>query len=388
MSGYAQAAGHFVHSLYIGGNRMKFLIRLAKLFLNFIYLFIKLLPTRHKVVMMSRQSDVQSLDFHLLEDELKRQDPSLEVVVLCRRIGPKAMDKVRYVFYMLPCMIHMATSKAVIIDGYVIPISILNHKKNLKIVQIWHALGAIKKFGYQALDASEGRSRKLAVAMNMHKKYDYIICASEATKVFYQEAFNTPAEKIVVKGMPRVDYLQAEDPVLHSQFLEEYPRFRTGKTILYIPTFRSSVVKGVKNMTKRFGEGSGYNLIIRPHMLSEVTVSPEYTVSQRYNTFDLMKFSDYIVTDYSAASIEASVLAKPVFFYIFDVDGYKNNRGLNVDLNREVGDFIVVNTISIQEKIEKQDYDLERMVKFRDKYVETCGQNNTEMIVSFILELI
>lgn len=366
---------------------MNFLIRLAKFAFNLVYLFVKILPTRHKIVMMSRQSDEPSLDFCMLEQELKKEDPTLEVVVICRRIGPKVIDKIKYVFYMFYCMVHLATSKVAIIDGYVIPISILNHKKSLKIIQMWHALGAIKKFGYQALDASEGRSRKLAVAMNMHEKYDYIICASEATKVFYQEAFNTPAEKILVKGMPRVDYLKKENDQLYRQFLEEYPRFTQGETILYIPTFRSSVVKGVKNITKRFGDG-GYNLIIRPHVLSEVNVDPKYLIDKKYNTFDLMKFADYIITDYSAASIEASVLGKPMFFYIFDVDGYKNNRGLNVDLNREVGDFVVFNTISIKDKIENHKYDLDHILKFRDRYVETCNQNNTENIASFVLELI
>lgn len=366
---------------------MNFIIRLAKILFNSIYLFFKILPTRHKIVMMSRQSDTPSLDIYMLEQELQKEDPTLEVVVLCRRIGPEVKDKIKYIFYMLRCMKHLATSKAAVIDGYVIPISILNHKKSLQIIQMWHALGAIKKFGYQALDASEGRSRKLAVAMNMHEKYDYIICASQATKAFYQEAFNTPAEKILVKGMPRVDYLKADSAELYEQFLTDYPRFRERKTILYIPTFRNSVIKGVKNVAKRFGD-SDYNLIIRPHILSEVNVDPKYLIDHKYNTFDLMKFSDYIITDYSAASIEASVLGKPLFFYIFDVDGYKNNRGLNVDLNREVGDFVVFNTVSIKEKIENQSFDLDHILKFRDRYVETCDLNNTENIASFILELI
>lgn len=366
---------------------MNLIIRIAKFVLNFIYLFVKILPTRHKITMLSRQSDSPSLDFRLLMTELQQQDKDVKVVVLCKKIGPTFKDKVSYGVYMLRCMVHISTSEVAIIDGYVIPISILDHKKNLKIVQIWHALGAIKKFGYQALDASEGRSRKLAVAMNMHKRYDYIICASSVTKTFYQEAFNAPAEKIIVKGMPRVDYLKQDATELHQKFLEDYPQYKTGETILYIPTFRKSVIKGVKNISKRFGD-SGFNLIIRPHILSEVPVDQKFTIDEKYSTFDLMKFADYIITDYSAASIEASVLGKPMFFYIFDVDGYKNNRGLNVDLNREVGDFVTFNTVTIKDKIENHDYDIDHILKFREKYVETYDDNNTENIAKFILELI
>ena len=48
-------------------------------------------------------------------------------------------------------MYYLATSKVCVLDGYCIPASILKHKKKLKIIQIWHASGAIKKFGYQIL---------------------------------------------------------------------------------------------------------------------------------------------------------------------------------------------------------------------------------------------
>ena len=41
-------------------------------------------------------------------------------------------------------MYHLATSRACIVDTYIIPVSILKHRDELIIIQIWHALGAIK----------------------------------------------------------------------------------------------------------------------------------------------------------------------------------------------------------------------------------------------------
>ena len=62
-----------------------------------------------------------------------------------------------------------------IIDGYCIPVSVLHHRKELRVVQVWHALGAIKKFGRQALSVPGGRDKELAERMGMHKHYDAVL---------------------------------------------------------------------------------------------------------------------------------------------------------------------------------------------------------------------
>ena len=48
------------------------LINIAKFILNIIYFFIKLFPTRNKIVMISRQTNVPSDDFRLIEKEINK----------------------------------------------------------------------------------------------------------------------------------------------------------------------------------------------------------------------------------------------------------------------------------------------------------------------------
>ena len=95
-------------------------------------------------------------------------------------------------------MYHIATSKIVVLDGYCILISILKHKKDLKVIQLWHALGSLKKFGYSSLDKRDGRGKKIADLMNMHKNYSYILTSSEVSRPFFREAFNAKDEQMVV----------------------------------------------------------------------------------------------------------------------------------------------------------------------------------------------
>ena len=61
----------------------------------------------------------------------------------------------------------IATSKVLVLDSYCIAASILHHRKSLKIIQMWHAMGGYKKFGKSILDMEEGSSAKLADVMVM-----------------------------------------------------------------------------------------------------------------------------------------------------------------------------------------------------------------------------
>ena len=183
-----------VHIIRIG-------ICIGKCFLNLIYFFVKMFPTKNKIVMMSRQSNKSNLDFELIKQEILKRNNNIEIKILCRVLKKDIKARINYCFYLFKCMYHISTSKVCILDGYSIPISILKHKKNLKVIQIWHASGAIKKFGYQSLNKKEGRGTKIAKIMNMHKNYNYVIAPSDTTADFYKEAFGIDKDKIIINGL-------------------------------------------------------------------------------------------------------------------------------------------------------------------------------------------
>ncbi len=53
-----------------------------------------------------------------------------------------------------------------------------------------------------------------------------------------------------------------------------------------------------------------------------------------FSSYDLMKLADIIITDYSACAFEASLLLKPLYFFIPDYESYMQDRGINVDVKR------------------------------------------------------
>lgn len=179
------------------------LIFLAKILAKLIYAFLKLLPVKRKITLISRFNKKTSIDFKLLINEIKRRDENIEIIVLNHKLRTRNL----LIIDVLIEMYHIATSKVCIIDSYIIPISTLRHKKSLTVIQIWHSIGVSKNFGFTALGLKEGANKKLAKIMNMHKNYDYIIASGETSIEYYQKSFNVEKDIIKNIGLPRIDYL-------------------------------------------------------------------------------------------------------------------------------------------------------------------------------------
>ena len=141
---------------------MKFIATIGIFFMKIIYFFMKLFKTKNKIVFISRQSDKLSLDFSLLKEEIEKNS-NIELVFITKKVEKNFRSVFKSIFIMLKQMYHLATSKVCVIDGYNITVSVLKHKKDTKVIQMWHALAAIKKFGYQTIGYADGINPKIAI---------------------------------------------------------------------------------------------------------------------------------------------------------------------------------------------------------------------------------
>lgn len=359
--------------------------------MSFVYFFIKLFPIqKNKITMLSRQSNDINIDFKMLLDEFSNQDKNIKVKVLCKEVPKNIIGRIKYCFFLIICLYHISTSKVCIIDGYSIPISCLKHKKDLKIIQIWHSLGAIKQFGKQVIGKKEGSKSEISKIMKIHQNYDYVLCASDATREFYKQGFGVDESKIIKLGMPRIDYLLGKDEKINKKIenlYKDYPNLKEKKTILYVPTFRQGKSVHIYDLINSVNTDE-YNLIIKLHPLDKTIVDSKYTINNKYSTFDLLKIADYVITDYSALSLETSILDnKQLYFYLYDIEDYKMDRGLNVNLREEMPNYTFSNVDDIIKNIQEDNYNFEELKKFRDKYVQTVDTNNSKRIVEFTKKL-
>jgi len=367
---------------------MSVIIKIGIGILNIIYFFIKLLPTQHKVVFISREKNSPSIDFTLVGEALQAADPKLKVVMLCRRLEPGFSNKVKYVLHMFRQMYHIATSKVVVLDTYAICISVLRHKKNLVVIQMWHAMGSFKKFGYSILDKKEGSNSKMAKLMHMHENYDYVFASSESCLENFREAFNVAKEKMVVMPLPRVDLVKDKHNIQNNKnkVLEKYPRINDKEVILYAPTFRKNkdMKKDIQKLIDAVDHDK-YNLVIKLHPLSKTVIDDERVIFDRsFTTLEMACVSDYVITDYSAVVFEIALLDKPLFFYAYDMKDYIDSRNFYMNYEKDMPGKIAANPKKIIEAIEKKDYDVERVRDFANQNVALVKGGYTNNVVKFI----
>ena len=365
---------------------MAFLLYIGIFGLNIIYAFFKLFPVQNKIVFLSRQSDNPSLDFRLLARELKNKDNNIKIVFVTRKTKKNVKDNLKNIKNIFSQMYHLATSKVCITDGYNITISNLKHKKVLKIFQMWHALGAIKKFGYQCLNTP--KKRKVAKILHMHRNYDYIFSGSKAMTKYFAKAFNYPENKFVNMGLPRIDYLLTYEKINKNKIYKQYPELIKKKIILYVPTFRENKNYKINELINSI-DLNKYALIIKEHPNMQIDKSKNINnlfYCDNFSSLQLLSIANYVITDYSAISIEAAVLEKPVYLYVYDYEEYKRDPGINIDLYKELPGYVFKDAVSLFKNLDKSKYDLNVIKKFKNKYVCDMNKTVTKNMCSFILE--
>lgn len=363
----------------------RLLLKAFKGMMNIFYKFFKCFKTKNKVTFISRQSDEITLDFKLLGDELWKDQQ--EAVFLTKKLEPKLARVISYFFHMFRQMYHIATSKVVVVDSYCILVSILKHKEDLKVIQTWHALSAIKKFGYQTIGRPDGTSALVAEEMNMHANYDFILAASDKTALDFCKAFNTAGSKIVKLGLPRIDYILREPDTVEEEIRLCYPQLEVRKNIIYIPTFRKGHKVDVEGLVNAI-DFEKYNLIVKIHPLDKLTSresSKEQLIfDEKYNSYDWLRLADVVISDYSSFVIEATLGNKPLFLYGYDEELYKANTGLNIDYSKEtIGKYLFKEPERLAMEIEKE-YDFDATRDLGKKYIDVDTRNCSRQIVDFI----
>ncbi len=367
---------------------MKLLILKIFVFaIRVLYAPMKLRKTQNKILWLSRQSNEKSSDMLALESAINKAEPQVKQVFRLRRLKDESAVTLSYVFSIIGDMWHIASSRVVIVDTYSIPVSCLTHKNDTKVVQIWHALGAVKKFGLQSVGKAQGRAEGVSRVLCMHRNYDYVLAPSRATADIYCCAFGCGENNIKILSLPGVDAL-LDGNDRRDEFLLLNPEYRGKKIVAYIPTFRNDDEVYAQRLYETFSQQSEYMLVVSAHPLSRTVATGKYKFNGDFSSRDLMKLCDVIITDYSACAIEGSLLNKPLYFYTPDYDVYTAEQGLNVDLKAELPFAVFEVAEDLVSAIDGIQYDFQTLSVFSRRYVENINTDNTEQLTQFICSLL
>lgn len=352
---------------------------------------------RKKIAIISRESNSKTLDVAMLEAELLKR--GCDVTVLSRLLTKeKSLKALGYIGHVAKQEATILASDVVVLDTYCIPASMIPHRKGTKVIQMWHALAAIKKFGWQTVGKAGGSSERTARLMKMHNGYDYVVCASDVTAENFGEAFRVDNSKIVKYGLPRIDYINSvargdrhEDTA--RKILAKYPQLKAEgkKTVLYAPTFRRGKAVDVKGLIDAF-DPEKYNIAVKLHPLyrgeamSAAKAGDNVIFDEEFRSFDWLSVADIIISDYSSLVIESTLADKPLFIYAYDLEEYEENTGLNIDFDREpIAPYVFSDAGALAGAVDEDNYDMDALRAFRDRYIDIDTKNCTAALADFIL---
>ncbi|WP_156837201.1 CDP-glycerol glycerophosphotransferase family protein [Nesterenkonia alba] len=305
----------------------------------------KLLPVQKKVVLMTRDLRQSRVDFALLKEAISSHHPEYRIKV----IRHKKLSA-GYLIAALREMYHLATCRGILVDGYIIPVSVLNHRKDLPVGQIWHALGGFKNFAYMVTGTPEGPDPKVAQVMRMHQNYTFMCAAGTVPTEIFARAFHIDRELIKPLGAARIDYLLDEQrtAAAREKILTRYPELATGRTVLYTPTSRRGRGIPYQRLAAAFAQQAddADTLVIIPHPQdkTELPADNGTLIGTEFNVLDWLTVADVVITDYSAVTYEAALLDIPTVYWAYDLEEFRASRGLPMENYEEAVPGPVVKT--------------------------------------------
>jgi len=339
-----------------------------------------------------------------------RQKIDFETVFLCKGISKQHFLSYRNIKLLTfesinvidtcKSIYHLATSKYVIIDNYFGFLAVTNFKQGVECIQLWHAAGAIKKFGLE--DQSIGARSKRANErfLRVYEKFHKVVVGSDAMADIFKNAFNLSDQNILRTGIPRSDFFYdvkvRNDIIL--QLIGENEDIKYKKVILYAPTFRDGQLDQFKlhlDLDKMHQKlQNNYIVLLRLHPAVKSTtdyrnIYPGFVYdysSPRVNINELLLVTDILISDYSSIPYEFSLLNKPMIFFAYDLLQYKEERGLWDDFQEMVPGPMVSNTEDIINIILENEFDLEKIKKFSKIWNKYSKGKSSENLVDYLFK--
>ena len=355
---------------------------------------------RPRIVLATSHTAVLTGNLRFIDEELRTRRPAPVVSRLTLRRG-RGLGRLAPVWSTVIAGYHLAASRVVVVDDYFFPMYVVTPRPGTTRVQVWHAAGAFKKFGYSVVDKAFGADPDLVRSVAIHSNYSVALVSSMSIAPHYGEAFGQPVSIFTSRiGIPRTDLFG--DPErrarAEARVRAAYPLPAGRRVVLYAPTFRGESVgkaryadlMDLEAMHRILGEDHVLLLKLHPFVRDALHVPPELAsfaidASADPDVNELMLVSDVLVTDYSSVIYEFSLLGRPIAFLAPDEGAYDTERGFYFDFRREAPGPIVDTTEALAALIRADDFDLTRVEAFARASFDVPAGGATRRLVDEVL---
>ncbi|MCZ2258662.1 CDP-glycerol glycerophosphotransferase family protein [Sporosarcina sp. G11-34] len=380
----------------------EFLIAVYLLFTKIVFVLCKLFPVRDKYVMVSSYRDnIESVAREILGD-LKG-----DVVILTSRNSNYSFDDLGLsdyhlihfdslnVIHYIKSIFHLATARTVFVDNYFAFLSVMDFKSSVECIQLWHAAGAVKKFGMANPNFYERPAVAQKRFLKVYDRFDKVVVGSDEMIPIFKQAFNLTDDQFLTTGIPRTDFFfdEAAMDIAEQSVLRAYPEIGNKKVVLYAPTFRWDQLNGqdipidIESMTASLGPE--YLLFIRMHPAVKMSedrsrIDGVIDVSGYPNVNELLLVTDYLITDYSSLPYEFALLNRPQIFYPYDLEEYEKESGFWGLYEESVPGPVVRSTDEIIQLIENDNFNFEQIHHFSSQWNKYSLGKSSGSLVEYL----
>lgn len=282
------------------------------------------------------------------------------------------------------------TSKVIVTDDYVKYLRYFPLRPEQRVIQLWHACGAFKKFGQRGTNMSLPEDRAT------HAQYNLVCVSGENLRSIYADAFDVNYNKVKALGCPRTDDYFNKRLINKTKrkIYFRHPSLIGKSVIVYAPTFRDvGCDRSEFHPELDFDRLSkdllpNQILLICPHPVMKNDILPKkyknIHVMRDFSTNDYMLISDMLITDYSSVIFEYALLRKPIAFFCYDLPTY--DRGFYLNYPEDLPGDIYTNQDELTDYLTHPEKHIltDKMNSFVEKYMSACDGHSCERISALI----
>jgi CDP-ribitol ribitolphosphotransferase len=322
-------------------NRAEYLLSAAWLRLWF-FVFCAFPVDPDKVVFASARATTLEGNLRFIHDAMSRMRPNRRFVLLLERYDYGLLGKIAYLLRLTRGAFHLATARLFVVDNAYFPVHVARHRRETTVVQVWHAAGALKRFGADEPPGSREVEREF-----LHRNYDWVVVGSQSAVEPYASALRTPPDRVVPLGVARTDFFFDEPAMAaaRERIYERHPQLRDRKVVLYAPTFRGY---GADKRPAQLLDGRALREALPERFALVHKVHPVFraddvdregydvVMSADIDLNDAFCVADVFVTDYSSSVFEWALLRKPLVLLVNDLEAYEAAPGFYLDFRTEM----------------------------------------------------
>lgn len=248
------------------------------------------------------------------------------------------------------------------ITNAMIPLQVFKRDGQI-LVQCWHGT-PLKRLRADIVETTKNAMNTVGDFIKKNDldvgRYDYMISPSKFASDKFTSAFRlqelNKQSVLIETGYPRNDFLINHTAEDESRIKQSLNLPLNKKILLYAPTWRDDQHDSAKGYVYQSPVdfdylqrelGDEYVILYRSHYLVANSFDFQsydgfvYDVSQVDDISQLYVVSDALITDYSSVFFDYANLERPIIFYMYDREYYKNQlRGFYIDVDTLPGDIV------------------------------------------------